>query len=131
MFINAISRFGGFSVAIGCMAMETFGLVLLWLAPSTLTALIGAGLTGLGLSLVYPALGVLAIGRVPSASRGAGLGAYGMFFDLALALSGPLMGAVALHFGYSAIFLAASLLALMGLGQTWLLGQRPSHAVEI
>ncbi|WPP01994.1 MFS transporter [Pseudomonas sp. HR96] len=126
VFINAISRFGGFSVAISCMSMETLGLVLLWLAPSPLTALFGAGLAGFGLSLVYPALGVLAIARVPAASRGAGLGAYAVFFDLALAIAGPMMGAVALHLGYGWIFLLASLLALAGLGLTWWLGQRPA-----
>lgn len=128
VFINAINRFGGFSVAISCMAMETVGLVLLWLAPSTTAALMGAGLAGFGLSLVYPALGVLAISRVPSASRGAGLGAYAVFFDLALAIAGPMMGAVALHLGYGWIFLLASLMALAGLGLTWLLGQKPGES---
>jgi hypothetical protein len=47
LFISAISRFGGFNSAIACMTIETVGLVLLWLAPSTAFALIGAGLTGL------------------------------------------------------------------------------------
>lgn len=131
VFINAITRFGGFNVAISCMAMETVGLVLLWLAPSTSVALIGAGLAGFGLSLVYPALGVVAIARVPSASRGAGLGAYAVFFDLALAIAGPLMGAVAVHLGYGWIFLLASVLALAGLGLTWWLGKQPVASTEI
>ena len=125
LFINAINRFGGFSVAITCMSMETVGLVLLWLAPTTQLALLGAALAGFGLSLVYPALGVVAIRQVPSASRGAGLSAYAVFFDLALAIAGPLMGAVALHLGYGWIFFVASVLALAGLGLTLLLARRP------
>jgi MFS family permease len=124
LFVNAIHRFGGFNVAIACMAVETLGLVLLWLAPSAITALVGAGLAGFGLSLVYPALGVLAISRVPASSRGAGLGAYAVFFDLALAVAGPLMGAVASHLGYAWIFFLASVLSLLALGLTWWLGQR-------
>jgi MFS family permease len=111
LFINAINRFGGFPSAITCMTVETAGLVSLWLAPNTGVALIGAGLTGFGLSLVYPALGVEAIKQVPNSSRGAGLSAYAVFFDLALAIAGPLMGSIALGMGYDRIFFFAALLS--------------------
>jgi MFS family permease len=124
VFISAISRFGGFSAAIACMTIEAVGLTLLWLAPSTGVALIGAGLTGFGLSLVYPALGVEAIKQVPNSSRGAGLSAYAVFFDLALAIAGPLMGAVALNLGYGWIFFCAALLSVTALGLTLLLKRR-------
>jgi predicted MFS family arabinose efflux permease len=125
-FINAITRFGGFRSAIVCMSVETLGLVLLWLSPNTAVALIGAGLTGFGLSLVYPAIGVEAIKQVPNSSRGAGLGAYAVFFDLALAIAGPLMGAIALGMGYDWIFLFAALLSMLALGLTLLLSRRPA-----
>ena len=125
-FINAITRFGGFRSAIACMSVETVGLGLLWLSPSTTVALIGAGLTGFGLSLVYPAIGVEAIKQVPNSSRGAGLGAYAVFFDLALAIAGPLMGAIALGMGYGWIFFFAALLSVLALGLTLLLSRRPS-----
>lgn len=124
LFISSINRFGGFTSAIACMSIETVGLALLWLAPATVYALIGAGLTGFGLSLVYPALGVEAIKQVPSSSRGAGLSAYAVFFDLALAIAGPLMGAVALNLGYAWIFFSAALLSVTGLGLTLLLKHR-------
>jgi predicted MFS family arabinose efflux permease len=125
-FINAINRFGGYRSAITCMSVETIGLVLLWLAPNTTVALIGAGLAGFGLSLVYPAIGVEAIKQVPNSSRGAGLGAYAVFFDLALAVSGPLMGAIALNMGYDWIFFFAALLSVLALGLTLLLSRRPT-----
>jgi predicted MFS family arabinose efflux permease len=125
-FINAINRFGGYRSAIVCMSVETVGLVLLWLAPSTTVALIGAGLAGFGLSLVYPAIGVEAIKQVPNSSRGAGLGAYAVFFDLALAISGPLMGAIALGMGYGWIFFFAALLSVLALALTLLLSRRPA-----
>lgn len=125
-FINAITRFGGFRSAITCMSVETIGLVLLWLSPNTTVALIGAGLTGFGLSLVYPAIGVEAIKQVPNSSRGAGLGAYAVFFDLALAIAGPLMGAIALGMGYGWIFFFAAVLSVMALGLTLLLSRRPA-----
>lgn len=124
LFVNAVNRFGGYNVAIACMATEVVGLSLLWLAPAPAWALVGAGLTGFGLSLVYPALGVEAIRQVPASSRGAGLGAYAVFFDMALAIAGPLMGAVAVHLGYASIFGVAALLALAGVGLCLLLARR-------
>lgn len=124
VFINAINRFGGFNAAMACMAVETLGLVLLWISPTTAVALIGAGLTGVGLSLVYPALGVEAIKQVPTSSRGAGLSAYAVFFDLALAIAGPVMGSVALGLGYAWIFFVAAVLSVAGLLLTLLLSRR-------
>jgi predicted MFS family arabinose efflux permease len=124
VFIGTINRLGGFSSAILCMAVETCGLIMLWLSPSTGFALAGAGLTGLGLSLVYPALGVEAIKNVPIPSRGAGLSAYAIFFDLALALAGPVMGAIALGQGYDWIFFYASLLSASALLLTVWLSRR-------
>lgn len=118
VFINAINHLGGFTVSIICMSVEIVGLVCLWLAPNPVFALIGASLTGFGLSLVYPALGVVAIHQVPPASRGAGLGAFAVFFDLSLAIAGPLMGGLAASLGYAWIYFAAALLALVGLGLT-------------
>ena len=124
LFVNAVNQWGGYRVAVACMAVETLGLAFLWLAPSPVLALVGAGLTGFGLSLVYPALGVEAIKQVPPTSRGAGLGAYAVFFDLALAIAGPVMGFVAAHLGYAWIFCVAALLSALGVGLVLLLLRR-------
>ncbi|RRV10395.1 MFS transporter [Pseudomonas sp. v388] len=129
LFIGAINRLGGYNAAILCMVVETCGLVMLWLAPNTGVALTGAGLAGLGLSLVYPALGVEAIKSVPPPSRGAGLSAYAVFFDLALAVAGPLMGAIALGQGYDWIFFYASLLSIGALLLTIWLSRRAQARV--
>ncbi|WP_082481612.1 MFS transporter [Pseudomonas sp. Leaf127] len=132
VFIGAINRLGGYLAAMVCIGVEVVGLTLLWLAPNTGIALLGAGLTGLGLSLVYPALGVEAIKRVPVASRSAGLSAYAVFFDLAMAIAGPLMGAIALGQGYGLIFFYSALLSVLALGLTWWLSRRqqPASAVD-
>ncbi|SFT91547.1 MFS transporter [Pseudomonas marincola] len=114
LFAGVIKRFGGYPVAVVCLAIEFFGLMLLAFGNAPSVMLAGAALTGLGLSLVYPALGVEAIALIPAASRSSALGAYALFFDLSLGLAGPLMGYVAAHANYSTTFLVAALLAATG-----------------
>ena len=115
LFGNLINRIGGFRVAIACLSVETLGLLLLWLAPNPDLALAGAALSGFGFSLVFPALGVEAVNLVPASSRGAAVGAYSLFIDLSLGITGPLVGAVAAGFGFASIFLFAALAAFSGL----------------
>ena len=115
LFGNLINRIGGFRVAIACLSVETLGLLLLWLAPNPELALAGAALSGFGFSLVFPALGVEAVNLVPASSRGSAVGAYSLFIDLSLGITGPLAGAVAAGFGFASIFLFAALAAFAGL----------------
>ena len=115
LFGNLINCIGGFRVAIACLSVETLGLLLLWLAPSPELALAGAALSGFGFSLVFPALGVEAVNLVPASSRGAAVGAYSLFIDLSLGITGPLVGAVAAGFGFASIFLFAAMAAFGGL----------------
>lgn len=114
LFAGTITRFGGFRVAQVSFLVEAAGLLLLWLAPNPGIALMGAALTGCGFALVFPAIGVEAVARVPAGSRGAALGAYSAFLDLALGVTGPIAGYISSGFGYPAIFLAASMSVLVG-----------------
>ena len=110
-FANTIKTYGGLRVAIASFSFECVGLMLLWLAGTPHAALAGAAMTGFGFALVFPALGVEAVGLVPPASRGAALSAYSVFFDLSLGVMGPLAGYVAGAFGYASVFLMAALAA--------------------
>ena len=108
-------KYGGALVAGVSLAVEAAGQVLLWRASTPGLALAGTALTGIGFSLVFPAMGVEATRRVPSALRGRAVGNFLAFFDMAIGLTGPVLGVVAGDFGLSAVFvagLAATLAAL-------------------
>ncbi|MBB5193421.1 MFS family permease [Silvimonas terrae] len=124
VFARSINSYGGFKVAIVSFVVECIGLTLLWNALTPTMALVGAALTGIGFSLVFPALGVEAVALVPAASRGAALGAYSVFLDVALGLIGPVAGLVISGYGYPAIFCIAALAAAAGVVLTVVLHQR-------
>lgn len=124
IFVNSIARHGGLRVACASFLGEALGLILLGLAPSPLLACTGAALTGFGFALIFPALGVEAFARVPSHSRGAALGVFSVFLDVALGLTGPVAGFVSSAYGYTAIFLLAAAAALIGGGIAVALGAR-------
>ncbi|WP_211444773.1 MFS transporter [Collimonas humicola] len=112
LFAHTISRFGGFRVSIVCFSIEAIGLLLLWQAGSPFFALAGAALTGFGFALIFPALGVEAVNLVPANNRGSALGAYSVFLDLALGVTGPLAGLIVSKFGYPDVFLFAAVASL-------------------
>ncbi|OXC71636.1 Xanthine transporter [Caballeronia sordidicola] len=118
LFANTIKVFGGFRVAIVSFAFECVGLLMLWLAADPAFALAGAALTGFGFALIFPALGVEAVGLVPPASRGAALSAYSVFLDLSLGVTGPLAGYIAGEFGFSSVYLFAAVASAAGVALT-------------
>jgi len=116
IFGPSINKYGGLRTAIVCLVVETAGLFVLWQAGNPWMALAGSGLTGLGFSLVFPALGVEAVRLVPASNKGAALGGYGLFIDLSLGVTGPLIGFVASNFGIRYIYAFAMVVVMAGLG---------------
>ena len=116
LFIETINRFGGFPVGMTCLAVESLGVLLLWRSASPWMAFTGAALTGFGFSLVFPALGVEAVRRVPEQNRGTALGVYTGFADVSFFLVGPAAGATIGFFGYASAFLFALVCVVVSLG---------------
>ncbi|MDR6444922.1 MFS family permease [Paraburkholderia terricola] len=131
LFANTIKTYGGFRVAIVSFSFECVGLLMLWLAPEPHIALAGAALTGFGFALVFPSLGVEAVGLVPPASRGAALSAYSVFLDLSLGITGPLAGYIAGKFGYGSVFLFAAVAAAAAGGLCCLLYLRNVKVTDL
>ncbi len=114
LFIHSIHRWGGFRVAVACFARR-------WRFSAVVGRNIavdgfgGAALTGFGFSLVFPALGVEAVKRVPMHNRGTALGVFTGFSHV-FVLVGPIAGAVIGAWGYGSAFLFALASVLTALG---------------
>ena len=115
LFAWTVTKWGGYPVAMISLAIECAGLLVLWRAPAPLAARIGATVAGFGFSLVFPALGVEAVKKVPVESRGSALAIYTAFIDLSMGIAGPIAGAIVSAAGYPPIFLFAAVAAVLGI----------------
>jgi len=111
-FAGLPDKLGGARVALVCVLIEAAGQWLIWTGTTPAWAYAGALLTGAGYSLAFPAFGVEAVRRVPAASRGAAMGAYVAFLDVALGLSSPAAGWLAGEQGYGAVYAMGGACAL-------------------
>lgn len=118
LFPNAINRHGGLAVALVCFAVEAIGLFLVWGSVDPWMAKLGALLTGAGFSLVFPAVGVVAVKAVPPQNQGSALAAYTTFMDLSLGITGPLAGLAMSWLGVPVIYLISGLLVCVAMGLT-------------
>lgn len=124
VFSNVINKYGGIKVAIACLFVETIGLLIIAFATNAQMALLGAGVTGLGFSLIFPALGVMAIKSVSPSSQGSALAGYGLFIDISLGVAGPIIGSVADFFGMQFIFPFSAAMVFIGLGLAYFLKKK-------
>jgi len=83
-------------LAIGLIAIATGGKEILDVPAAVLV--------GVGYSFPWPALATVVVERVPVSERASALGALNAFYDLFMAGSSALAGAVAGRFGYASVF---------------------------
>lgn len=115
LFGGLPDRLGGYRTGLFSLIAETVGLGVISLAHGPTIAWVGACITGLGYSLVFPSFGVEAMRRVSGESRGLAIGAYLACFDLGLAVGGPGAGIIAQTYGIPGAFMAAAGAALVSL----------------
>jgi predicted MFS family arabinose efflux permease len=80
---------------VGAVAAAAGGLTLLALAPGVPLTVAGLVVLAVGQGLAVPALGVLALTRVPAPARGAAAGVFFAYFDAGVGLGAPLIGVAA------------------------------------
>ncbi len=133
LFPNAINKLGGLRVASICFAVEAVGLFLVAGSFDPWMAKMGAFLTGAGFSLVFPAIGVVAVKVVPQQNQGSALATYTAFMDLSLGITGPIAGFIMSYAGVSLVYLLTALLVCLALFCTLrMMKRQPQEAgVEI
>lgn len=114
-FSSFPDKYGGYKVALVSLIVQAAGQLLIGFSSSKMMAIAGCSLTGVGFSLIFPALGVLVIKRVAPQMRGTALGAYAAFFDLSLGLAGPIAGIIAGWYNYEAVYLFGAVSCLLAI----------------
>lgn len=108
-------KIGGTRVAIASLSVEAIGQCLIWVSPSYGGALLGAFLTGIGCSMVFPSMGVEVVKRIAPHLRGTALAGFAAFQDLAYGITGPIVGVFVDYYDYSVVFLIGGCAAFLGL----------------
>ena len=94
------------------------GLAILAVAQSLPIALLGAGVMGIGYSVLFPSLALIAVESVGEERRGAALGFFTAFFDAGMGIGAPLAGVIAAGIGYGGMFWFAAALSVAGAALT-------------
>lgn len=84
--------------------------------PTTVGVWIGTVLLAIGMSLLFPALFVLAVNGAPADERSHAVGTFSLFFDLSQGLGAPALGVLVSLFGAErAAFVGGAVIAVVGI----------------
>lgn len=115
LFSSLLDRKGGVVIALISLLVEMTGQLLIYSAPNMYIALMGALMTGLGCSMIFPAMGVEVVKKVPKELKGSAVGYFSAFQDIAYAVTAPFAGWLADTFNYSVTFILGACAAALGI----------------
>jgi MFS family permease len=124
-------RYGPRPVATGCAICEAVGLLIIAVAPNLPVALAGSLVMGVGFSLLHPSLALMVMNRTDKSQQGAALGAYTSFWDLGVAVWGPLGGVIAGALGYEAVFVVGACCAGVSAVMAMLIAEPSGQPVTV
>jgi MFS family permease len=96
------------------LAFTALGMTVMAAWSSTAGLLVGTASFGVGMSLLYPALLVLALSNAPETERASVVGTFSSFFDMSQGLGALTAGGVAEAVGYRGAFGAGAVSAVLG-----------------
>ncbi len=105
---------GGRRAATIALTCGATGLALMAAWPSVAGLVAGTAVFAAGMSLLYPALLVLALTAVPDNERGSVVGTFSSFFDLSQGIGALILGGVAALSGYRGAFAGGAIAAGVG-----------------
>jgi MFS family permease len=112
---RASDRYGRTRVLIPALVTIAAGNAVLAAPPTVTSLVIAAALLGCGNSMLYPTLVALVADRTPERERGLAIGTLSGAWDVGVAVGSPLIALLVQSRGYSAGFLAAATMTLLGL----------------
>lgn len=123
-------RLGHRTAAYTALVFDTIGLatIALWAAPAGL--FVGTAIFAFGVCFAFPALSAMVTGSVPRAERGAALGTFSAFLDVAFGVGPVVLGLVATLAGYGPMFVVAAAIAAAGMGLLRLTRPRASMMAD-
>lgn len=113
------------------LTASALGLAVMGFADVAWGLFAGGAIFGIGQALAFPALMSMAIRGAPASERGAVVGTFTAFFDLAFGLGAVTLGAIASVFGYEGSFKFAALVALGGLGLLYVYARRDARGAPV
>jgi MFS family permease len=107
-------RVGPLRAGTAATVASAAGLVVIAAVQTPTGLYLGTFVFSIGMSLMYPAMLMLALTGVPENERGSAVGTVSSFFDLSQGLGAAILGAAVALTGYRGAFLTAAGLALLG-----------------
>ncbi len=108
-------RIGPLWAGTGATALAGVGLFIMAAVPRPVGLYLGTAVFSIGMSLLYPAMLMLALTGVPARERGSAVGTVCSFFDASQGLGAVVLGGVAAFAGYRGAFFGGGVLAIVGL----------------
>ena len=107
-------RVGAVPLTATALGFTAVGSVVIGVVGGLPGLLLGSAILGVGVAMTMPAVLTLAISRAPATERGSVVGTASLFLDLAFGLAPVFLAPIAAGAGYPAIFLASSVVAVLG-----------------